>query len=106
MTDEDLNKIGDLIDSKLEPVKAELNVIKGELNNPETGLKALNKQINDPEFGLKALNTKVEDNIAELSEVHKLAGATYDLVKLEPQKRRQEINEIREHVGLSPLSSE
>ena len=85
MTDEDLKKIRGLIQEELKPVTEELN---------------------NPEFGLKALNTKVEDNIAELSEVHKLAGATYDLVKLEPQKRKQEINEIREHVGLSPLPSE
>lgn len=85
MTTEEVQKIGDLIDSKLKPLSEELS---------------------NPEFGLKALNTKVEDIIVELSQVHQLAGGTYDLVKLEPQKRKQDINEIREHVGLPPTPAE
>lgn len=96
MTDEDLKKIQRLIKEELQP-------INNQLSDKETGLKAINTRLNDPETGLNGINFKIDNITAELSQVHKLTKSTYDLVKLEPQKRRQEINEIREQVGL-PIS--
>lgn len=103
MTNQDLQKIGLIVDEK---IKAALKPIQDQLNDPETGLAAVNRVLSDPETGLKALNTKIDNITAELSEVHELASGTYDLVKLESQKRRQEINEVREHVGLSRIPIE
>lgn len=102
MTDEDLKKIRGLIKEEIQPIHEQLKEL-GPIKEQLKELGPIKDQLNNPETGLKGLSVKIDNITTELSHVHKLAEATYDLAKLEPQKRRQEINEIREHVGL-PVS--
>lgn len=100
MSDDDLKKFGQMIDDKLKP-------IADRLDDPNQGLGAINEklgtldtQVNNPETGVSSINQKLEDVIAELHEVHKLAGMTYDVVKLQKEKYDSELDEIRSHTGL------
>lgn len=43
---------------------------------------------------------QIEDIIAELHEVHKLAGMTSDIVMARYEKNKREIDEIKDHLGL------
>lgn len=99
MADINLQQISQLLDEKLKPINEKLN-------NPETGLDAINKKLSDPETGLDGINRKMNDVIAELHDVHKLAEATLDIVKLNKEKTELELDEIRQHTGMTPAHRE
>src|SRR3989344_6658100 len=101
MTDEDLNKLGNLIDSrldeKLKPINKELESINKNLNDPNAGLDSINKKLNDPETGLGSINNKLDALTIDMHDVQQKVGTTYDLVKLIKEKHEEEFDEIREH---------
>lgn len=74
MTDEDLTKIRGLIREELQPIHEQLK----EIGPIQEQLKELRQEVFDSETGLKSLNSKIDNITVELSQVHKLAEATYD----------------------------
>lgn len=120
MTDEDLAKIGKLIDQKIQPITDRLddsNYGLSTLNQRferfeqktvglETGLQAISQKINHPQTGLQTINQKLDAVIGELALVHKKVDVTYDFLKFQKEKNEAEFDEIRQHTKLPPAQRE
>lgn len=50
---------------------------------------------------LKTHGAKIDALVAEMHQVHKLAETTVDIVKARYEKNKKEIDEIKDHLGLS-----
>lgn len=83
MNDEDFKKIRGLIREELQPIHEQLKEIapiQEQLKELQQEVLPIKEQLNDPETGLKTLNSKIDNITVELSQVHKLAEATFFLI--------------------------
>lgn len=65
-----LNKIGDLIDDKLRPLKNDLNGVKKQLNTVELKVELVNKRVAEGQQELKqSIKQSQEDTIGVLSDL-------------------------------------
>lgn len=102
MTDDELiNKIRGVVK---EEIKAAIDPIHAQLDDPDSGLKAINNRLDDPEHGLEAMNRKIDTLTGDMIVVQKQTATTHELVLIIKDKHEEELDEIRNHTHMLPAN--
>ena len=94
LTREDLQAIGSLMDSKLDPIKADVAGLKTDVSGLKTDVSAINTRLDKLEEGQSVMNTrldKMETDIADVKHTQQIMETTLDAVKMSQFRVENEI---------------
>ncbi|MBI2021802.1 hypothetical protein HYS93_02900 [Candidatus Daviesbacteria bacterium] len=121
MTDKGLKQIGQLLEDKLKLIHGEVARVnrelidlngfvasvridqikfEKELARLDSNIVTLLERVDHPEKGMDSVNEKLDILIGEMTEVKTLTKVTNELVRVNREITKEEIKELKKHVGL------
>lgn len=93
-----LSKLKTIVEEAIKPVL-------DQLNDPDTGLRAINKRLDDPDAGLAAINRRLDANTAAVVELESTVKGYADACKTNKaniERLDDRVSELETNAGITP----